>query len=209
MAKYRKGIQGPVAGKFGNIIASSWREVDYFKSVSKRRPKKPSEKQLANRLKFKLVQEFLASVNRSVQLAFISDPGKRTGRNAAHSYILNNACILTDTGWKLDYSKVLISFGVLSPVKDATVKVIPNGIRITWNGKEANKEQMIIFLIDPQEEEWFEIVAEVNRSAGEYILDLSDTKAPFNFHVYIGTVSIDRKQASNSLYLGKVQYPAP
>lgn len=207
MAKYKKGIQGPVTGKFGSIIASSWREVDYFKSVSKKSKKKPSEKQLLNRARFKLVHEFLARVNQSVQMAFISDPGKRTGRNAAQSYILNNACMLSDKGWELDYSKVLISFGTLPTVKDATVEAIQDGVAIRWNKKAGNKEQMIIFLIDPQEAEWFEIVAEVNRSTGEYILDLGDTEITFNFHVYIGTVSIDRKRASNSLYLGCIQYP--
>jgi len=207
MAKYKKGISGPASGKFGSIIASSWREVDYFKSVGRNFKKDPSEKQLLNRARFKLVHRFLALINSSVQLAFISNPGKRTGRNAAQSHILTEACILTDTGWKLDYSKILVSFGSLAPVKDAAVEIIQDGVTIKWNKKAPNNEQMIIAMIDPEKGLAYERVAEANRSAGEYTLELDDRAAPSDYHIYLGTVSIDRKQASNSVYLGCIQYP--
>jgi hypothetical protein len=68
---------------------------------------------------------------------------------------------------------------------------------------------MIIALIDTQQEIAFESVAEVNRSEGEYTLTFSHTETEFNFHVYIGTISRDRKNASNSLYLNTIRYPAP
>jgi len=209
MARYKDGLNGPVKGKFGNTIASSWRDINYFKSVSSKPTKKPTEKQKVLRTKFKAIHAFLGSVNDCVQLAFISNPGRQTGRNAAHSYTSLHACYETETGWEIDYSKVLISFGRLKPIAGAEAIVTESGITIRWDKRESNGEQMIIALVDTQQENWVTSVATVNRYTGEYTLNMSRMTTEFNFHVYIGTISRDRKNASNSLYLGKVQYPAP
>ncbi|MGV3705098.1 MAG: DUF6266 family protein [Arcticibacter sp.] len=207
MATYKNGLHGPFSGKVGPTIGSKWRDIDYFKSRSSKPAKAPTAKQLALRARFKTVNTFLNMVNAAVQMAFIHNPGRMTGRNAAQSHILTKAWKATPDGGDIDYPNVLISFGDLAPVKDTAIEVMPDGIRITWNKKEANSEQMIICLIDEQEELWFNNIAEVNRHAGEYTLNLGNYKGPFNFHVYIGTVSNDRKRASNSLYLGCIQYP--
>lgn len=207
MARYKEGLNGPVKGKFGNTIASSWRDINYFKSVSSKPKKKPTEKQQVLRTKFRTVHTFLGGVNGSVQLAFISNPGKQTGRNAAQSYIMINATYETETGWEIDYSKVLISFGKLKPIEDAEIIATESGFTIKWNKKESNNEQMIIALVDMQEQLVINSVAEINRHTGEYTLDMNGIKTEFNFQVYIGTVSKDRKNASNSLYLGCINYP--
>lgn len=208
MARYKDGLNGPIKGKIGKVIASSWRDIPYLKSFSSKPQKEASEKQQVNRTKFKIVHTFLGSVNDCVQIAFISDPGRRSGRNAAHSYIMKNASYESEAGWEIDYSKVLISFGTLKPIKAAEVIATPTGITIKWDKRAAKNEQMIIALIDIQQEIAVESVAEVNRHAGEYTLSLHDTETEFNFHVYIGTVSKDRKNASNSLYLNTIRYPA-
>lgn len=206
MARYKEGLNGPLRGKFGHTIASSWRDINYFKSVSSKPKKKPTEKQKIVRTKFKIVHTFLGGINGCVQLAFISNPGKQTGRNAAQSYIMTSATYETETGWEIDFSKVLISFGKLKPIKDAEAITTESGITIKWNRLASRNEQMIIALIDLKEELSIQSVAEVNRHTGEYFLDLKGTQTKFNFHVYVGTVSSDRKNASNSLYLGCLQY---
>ena len=209
MATYKKGLHGPVSGRVGNLIASSWRDQNYFRTRSSKPPKEPTAKQLQSRAKFKVVNTFLNLVNASVQLAFLHNQGRMTGRNAAQSYILTKAWKETPEGGVIDYPNVLISFGKLEPVSDAKIVSTPTGITIKWDKKSAKNEQMIIALIDTQQEIAFESVAEVNRSEGEYTLTLSHTETEFNFHVYIGTISRDRKNASNSLYLNTIRYPAP
>jgi len=209
MARYKDGPNGPLKGKFGRVIASSWRDIDYLKSVNSKPAKDPTEKQQVLRTRFKIVHAFLGCVNDCVQLAFISNPGRQTGRNAAQSYIMTNACYETETGWEIDYPKVLISFGKLKPVEGAEVIATESGITIKWDKKASNREQMIIALIDPQLEVWAVNVAEVNRQEGEYTLTINSTETTFNFHVYIGTISNDRKNASNSIYLNTIRYPAP
>lgn len=206
MATYKKGLHGPASGKFGNMIASSWREIDYIRTRSSKDAKEPTAKQLQIRAKFSVVNTFLNLVNTSVQMAFIHNQGRMTGRNAAQSHILTKAWNETPEGGDIDYPNVLISFGKLEPVTQAEVTSNETGITIKWDKKAANQEQMIIALVDPAEKQSIESVAEVNRQTGEYSLEPGVEKATFNFHVYIGTISKDRKKASNSLYLGCIKY---
>ncbi|PRY55485.1 hypothetical protein B0I27_101456 [Arcticibacter pallidicorallinus] len=209
MATYKKGLNGPASGKVGSVIASSWRDINYFKGHNKKSTKEPTEKQLQSRAKFRAANNFLSLVNECVQLAFIQNPERMTGRNAAQSHILTKAWKESPEGGEIDYPNVLISFGKLEPVQDARVMSTPTGITINWDKKAAKSQQMIIALVDTQRELVMESVAEINRQAGEYTFDLSNTDVDFNFHVYIGTISRDRKNASNSLYLNIIRYPTP
>lgn len=209
MATYKKGLHGPVTGKVGNFIASTWRDKNYLRTRSSKPPKEPTAKQLQSRTKFKVVNAFLSLVNESVQLAFLHNQGRMTGRNAAQSHILTKAWNETLEGEGIDYPNVLISFGKLEPVNDVRVMSTPTGITIKWDKNASKNQQMIIALVDTEQELAIESIAEVNRSEGEYTHTLNDKETEFNFHVYVGTISRDRKNASNSLYLKTIRYPAP
>src|SRR5690606_21181469 len=47
MAKFLRGIHGAYTGKVGNVVGSSWRNVDYVKSLPKQRSTKATPAQLA------------------------------------------------------------------------------------------------------------------------------------------------------------------
>ncbi len=58
MAKYIRGILGPVSGGVGTVVGSSWKGITYLKSKPVRSRTGSSLKQDVQRLKFKTVIEF-------------------------------------------------------------------------------------------------------------------------------------------------------
>ena len=59
MARITKGILGGFSGKVGLVVGASWRGQDIIRSTPKPSSKPPSEKQLLQQLKFRLVIDFL------------------------------------------------------------------------------------------------------------------------------------------------------
>ena len=53
MARISKGILGGLSGKIGNVVGSSWRNIDYVRAKGKYSQKEPSEKQLSVQQRFK------------------------------------------------------------------------------------------------------------------------------------------------------------
>lgn len=49
MASLIYGSLGPVTGKVGNLIVSSWKRMPYVKSLPRDRKSPPTEKELINR----------------------------------------------------------------------------------------------------------------------------------------------------------------
>jgi hypothetical protein len=56
MARLTAGIHGPLVGSIGNVVASSRNGVPYLKGAYKSRTKSVSDRELANRKKFKVAQ---------------------------------------------------------------------------------------------------------------------------------------------------------
>jgi len=63
MVRFLKGIKEAYSGKVGSVIGSSWRGVDYVRSLSKISNKKASEGQIAQRAKFAMAVAFLFDVS--------------------------------------------------------------------------------------------------------------------------------------------------
>jgi hypothetical protein len=59
MGRLINGINGAFEGKVGSVVGSSWKGIPYIKSAYKKRTKKVSAKELANREKFAMAQDWL------------------------------------------------------------------------------------------------------------------------------------------------------
>lgn len=59
MGKLQKGILGGFSGTVGTVVGSNWRGKDIIRSRPKSSGKAPTEAQLLQRLKFKLVIGFV------------------------------------------------------------------------------------------------------------------------------------------------------
>lgn len=82
----KNGINGAFSGKIGTAVGSNWRGLDVIRS----RPKPPthfSDKQLANQMRMKVVQDFLKQLVEPLRIGFRDDNILPTAYKSALSYL--------------------------------------------------------------------------------------------------------------------------
>ncbi|WP_374164314.1 DUF6266 family protein [Arcticibacter sp. MXS-1] len=92
MGSFFKGLMGRFSGKVGNLIGSSWKSIDYMRSLPKKSPKAASEKQLKQQLRFALAVDFMRPISKLLSLGYIPESkNKVSGYNVAVSQVLHDA----------------------------------------------------------------------------------------------------------------------
>ncbi|MGJ1414438.1 DUF6266 family protein [Sphingobacterium thalpophilum] len=215
MANVKHGINGPPSGKVGAVVFCKWKEINYVRSlprVNKRRPL--SDKEVNNRNKFGLMQQFLSPYKKIIRLGFANYTKNMTAYNAAMSYNLHHAMQKDDEGFHIDYEKIALSRGLDEEITGATFQLLNETIHITWELKNSEKllhEDLTDFrtlvLLIPENP--------INGSQGvllnNYIMDLQESiqipklTRSDTYHLYLGFIAADGTNRSmNSSYLGNI-----
>src|SRR5690349_16463419 len=114
MGRYKNGINGPISGKVGQVIGANWRGVEVLKGLSTPSSKPPSEKQLDQRFKFSMVNNWLKPLRDLIWIGFQVFTGTRTPMNGAVSLMLNEAITGNNRqNFAIDFAKVILSRGEL------------------------------------------------------------------------------------------------
>lgn len=162
MARFIKGIHGSYQGKVGSIVGSSWRGIDYVRSLPKKSSKAASEDQMAQRMKFGMTTSFLKSIKDVLMLGF-SDSKQRnkTGYNVAFQQFINNSFVGSYPNFTIDYAAVKIaSGGLASLVGLQTVEAFPKVLSLSWDpiGNRFNAfddDQVLVLLYDQADNLFF------------------------------------------------------
>ncbi|MBC9796790.1 DUF6266 family protein [Sinomicrobium weinanense] len=133
MAIISKGILGGFSGKVGTVVGANWRGKDIIRSTPKPSSKEPTNKQLLQQMKFKLVVGFLQPVRSIQQLFFGTRSGARSRINLAVSYTINEAVEVVNDMPQLVYNKVLITRGDLAGFQNAALNNQAGGVlTLSW-----------------------------------------------------------------------------
>jgi hypothetical protein len=116
MGTINKGILGGFSGKVGSVIGGSWKGIDYMRSKGSNRNSDPTEKQLAQQLKFGLTMRFLQPMAGLLDISFRNFAIMMTGMNNAFAYIIKNAITGVYPSFEIDYALALVSRGDLPNV---------------------------------------------------------------------------------------------
>ena len=141
MGKLQKGILGGFSGTVGTVVGSNWRGKDIIRSRPKSSGKAPTEAQLLQRLKFKLVIGFVTPLQRIQRQFFAGNSGVKSRMNKAVSYHIREAVEVLNGEPFLMYSKVLITKGDLADPQNAVVTAAAGGqLNYSWddNSGQAN-----------------------------------------------------------------------
>ncbi|MCZ4693800.1 hypothetical protein DWB61_09695 [Ancylomarina euxinus] len=137
MGKYNQGILGPFTGKVGAIVGSSWRGVNYIKSLPGPNASN-SEAQQKQRSRFKSVVSLASSLMESlIRPVWNLVGGKMTGYNL---FVKTNMPAFDESGALVNYSEFHASMGALPLPEILTLQDdvdVVSGIELSWKDDSA------------------------------------------------------------------------
>jgi hypothetical protein len=210
MAKLINGINGPFSGKVGTVVGYVLRGEGIMRGLPKERTGPPSVAQLQQHAKFRLIQNFFSGLVPLLNMTYSSVAVQMTGFNKAFSYNVKNAIAGTYPDLKIDYSKVLVGKGDLQNVPSATLDNSTEGeLSFEWIYDRAvpnayPTDQVFVAIYCGEKKMWISELNPAARKAGSCTINITNFKGK-EVHTYIGFISNDGKDATNSLYTGMVQ----
>ncbi|WP_316735757.1 DUF6266 family protein [Pedobacter aquatilis] len=210
MATYKKGILGVFSGKVGTVIGSTWKGVDYMRSLPKSSTKTPTQAQLDQRIRFALVNAFIKPIAPLIRLGYQSTSGNVTPLNAAIAYHLKESVTGISPDFAIDYSKVLFSRGeLLGPWLPVATPDARQQLTINWEDNStssfANATDMATILIyNPVTKEYMYADQVAARSSL-----MASMRVPANFvgtavHAWMAFFAANGSIVSTSIYLGEI-----
>ena len=208
MGKLLNGINGPIKGRVGPVIGSSWKGIPYLKGPHKKRTKRISLKEKNNRQKFKVAQYWLKPTLDFVRQGFKGYSLLSEGFVAAKSHLMKNAMEGEGETLRIDPAKVKLSMGDLALPDNVAAEVGEgNEILFTWDPRSVrdanNRDQVMMMAYDVERKIALYITEGQFRSTGRDTLPVY-SKSNTKYQVYIAFVAADRSSQSESVYLGEV-----
>jgi hypothetical protein len=215
MAKYVHGINGPLAGSLGNLVASNWRGIPYLKTKPKRK-KAFTGNELRNQGSFGMTTQWLRPLTDHLRAGFKGDNPRKWGFNGAKSYLHAHALTREGNSKVIDPSKVLISQGNLPLGTEFEMHFDEETFEVTvrWNTHAprarkgaiaaADDDKLMLAVYDPEAGEVFGDPYGVSRKRGMEQVELP-LGLVATYHVYVAFVAADGSSRSDSLYLGAIR----
>lgn len=208
MGVIKQGILGGFSGKVGNVIGGSWKGIDYMrvKPASVANPR--TEGQVNQRTKFTTVLQFLQPMKDFLKVGFRAFAIKQTQFNAAMSYNLKNGVTGVAPNFTIDYGNARISKGALPSALNPLLDVAtPGQVTINWTdnspqgGAQVTDKAMLLIYNSSNGEAIFTTDG-VNRDTETQTLPIPNDYSGDTLELFIGFITADGKEASNSLYIG-------
>lgn len=211
MGKYKKGILGAFSGKVGTVIGSSWKGIEYMRSLPKASTKAPTDLQMIQRAKFGLVSGYFRPVSELLNLGFQSLANGKSGYNVATSDFIANAITGTYPNFEIDYSKVLFSKGTLTGAYSvAALSDDPGSVNVTWtdnseSGTAKATDKMVIVVYNPLKGQFvYNLNSGAVRSAGADTLTMPAEFTGDTVEVWMAFMTPDKKTFSTSIHAGQI-----
>ena len=209
MAKLRKGILGPLTGKIGPVIASTWKNTVYIRAMPQRKTWAATPAQLANQQKFKFIHGLLRPLRPYITVGFHHLATDVMEINLAFSIAYRKAISGTYPDLVVDYSQLAVSAGrtlpLINPVMVlAAEQTLILNWEVEWRAHSAFGDQVMLVVFCPELGIANGFTAGVHRGDERCTFDVPPRMVGHEIHVYAGVLAVNGKQASNSQYLGKV-----
>ncbi|MVZ61030.1 DUF6266 family protein [Sphingobacterium humi] len=207
MARISKGILGGLSGKIGNVVGSSWRNIDYVRAKGKYSQKEPSEKQLSIQQRFKMASDFMRPLSPFINIGF-------NDRKNRHSYaVVDQIGALIKTGFsgnypaqKLNYPTIQVSRGSLQDLRFLQLTAImPSVLSFSWEydeGKYAGhpNDQVFIIAYEANSHEFY-MFDTAKRSDKKFEKELPARYESRDLHCWLFCLAHEGSAVSSSQYL--------
>jgi hypothetical protein len=207
MARLTNNILGPVVGKIGPVVGSSWKGIPYIKSRYKKRTVHISDNEKNNRHKFALAHAWLKPLQPFVRQGFKGYTPTVEGFLAAKSFLLKNAMEGEGQDIAVNPALMQVSFGGLPLAKNITAKLIaPGQLQFSWDTStvegSSNRDQVMMLAYNVNLKHAEYIIRGEFRFKGADMLRLHTGTG--TYLLYLAFVAADRSSQSHSVYLGEI-----
>lgn len=134
MGTIKQGILGGFNGKVGTVVGSSWKGEAYMRGLAQHVKNPKTEKQLEQRNKMDIAQKFMKQALQFINLGLKDVAKKQSPFNYAVRQMVNNA-IGDAPDYTIDFSKIVLSKGILTPPSVQIMYVTMTDIDILWGIK--------------------------------------------------------------------------
>lgn len=209
MATIKNGINGGFKGKVGKVVGYKLKGQDVMRTVGERTTK-PTAKELLNREKFAITQEWLRPLTDFLRIGFQDYQPLYEGFVAAKSYNHKHALQCSeDNKFFINPELALVSFGQMPLPNEMSVESREDQeLSFTWSTEQpyAHNDHVMVLTYDLDSTQ---IRARYQTSIGQRkkgtaVFKLGKEDKGKAYHIYIAFVSDDRKKRTNSKYLGKL-----
>ncbi|MDR2920618.1 MAG: DUF6266 family protein [Tannerella sp.] len=212
MAKVYPFSIGVFSGTLGDVVYATWKGIPYIRSKPAFVVNPRTEAQQSQRAKFTLAIRFLKSFADFIRMGYKKYAIKKTAFNAAMSYTLGNAIVGNYPDYRIDYSRVLVSRGALTSAVNVQAGIEGGAVRISWNdnstlGFAKSTDNALAIVINPDKVEAVYKTAGAPRGSGMETLDIPTGWTGDQVEVYLGFISDNGKEVSNSVYAGSLIIP--
>ena len=209
MGTIKKGILGGFSGKVGTVVGGSWKGISYMRSLPQKVKNPRTAGQVSQRSKFALTMNFLKPMTAFLRTGWKLYAHRQSPINAAMSHALANAVTGAYPDYEIDPSKVLVSRGSLTPATNATADAAGSRIEFMWDdnsgiGSAKLTDKALIAIANPTKGEAVTINAGEERMTGAQAVAIPADWSGDEVQVYLGFISEDGKEVSNSAYLGAI-----
>lgn len=208
MAIFKKGINGAFSGTIGNTVGSSWRHINYMKSLPKPSNKPATPAQLAQRAKFALAVNFLRSIKPLLDLGF-SDKlqGRKTGYNRALQVMMGNAITGEYPDFTVAYAEVVLAQGGLSPAMSAVLEQAGVGqLTLSWdpttNKYTSFADDEVVVVVYNVSKRFMNVYDGTERSAGNMDITVPTSFEGDELVAWAFMVNRDGEKTSDSVFAG-------
>jgi len=210
MARYAKGALGAFSGKLGNVVGSSWRSIDYLRSLPKPSKKPATEKQLAQRRRFALAVSFMQPIKDVLNIGY-SDArlSKVTGYNRAVKGMLESGITGVYPDLEIDYPNLMISKGSLEGLAGLSfTETAPGEISVDWqprtNSFNAFIDDDVLVLLHNKSRGTFNVFESATREDSSVPIEVPTEFSGEELVAWVFLVKRDGKSTSNSQYAGSL-----
>jgi hypothetical protein len=209
----KNGPNGPVTGRVGNLVYYMLNGQPVVRSIGKI-TKAASVPQLSARKITRISSKRLKMFKAFLKVGFSIEITGTTQNAFNMAVSVNKRAMMTGVypNFQVDYSKLVLSRGILKPGEELNVSATDEAIFFTWKAEEKmawpeSTDLVMMLAYFPELDRTIVKISGNARNTGADQMPIPPSLKDAHSETYIAFVAADRLQVSDSTYLGSLNLP--
>lgn len=211
MGKFSQGIFGNFYGKIGQVVGSTWRGIDYMRSMPRvNKNRVPTGPQLEQQARFALMTAFLNPLRDVLDVGYKKSVSGPTAYNEALSDNIKTAISGMYPAIAVDYALVKLSNGIMQGGGTPAVAAAAGRVlNFSWTdntgkGKAKATDKAVVLVFCPELNEGEYSIGQATRADEALSMTLSAEFEGKEVHTWIFWAAATGNEVTATAYTGEV-----